>query len=87
MKYLGIAVALGLAAVIATFARYESFDPCDWLEQDMTQALGMPAVVAQARIRASFMFRGIIEPTAQECLEDWWRLKAEGLPEEEEGKT
>ncbi len=82
MRYLGIVVVLGLAAVIATFARYESFDPCEWLEQDMTRALGMPKVVAQARIRAGFMFRGIVEPTSGECLDDWWQLKAEGLPEE-----
>ncbi len=78
MKYLGIVVVLGVAAVIATFARYESLDPCDWLEQDMTRALGMPRVVAQARIRAGFMLRGIVEPPSRECLEDWWRLKAEG---------
>jgi len=78
MKYLGIIVVLGVAAVIATFARYESIDPCEWLEQDMTRALGMPSVVTQARIRAGFMLRGIVEPTSRECLEDWWRLKAEG---------
>ena len=82
MRYLGIVAVLGLAAVIATFVRYQSFDPCEWLEQDMTRALGMPPIVAQARIRAGFMFRGIVEPTAGECLDDWWRLKAEGLPDE-----
>ncbi len=84
MKYLGIVVVLGLAAGIATFARYESFDPCAWLEQDMTRALGMPPIVAEARIRASFMLRGIVEPTGRECLEDWWHLKAKGLPEQDE---
>jgi hypothetical protein len=82
MRYLGIVVVLGLAAVIATFARYESLDPCEWLEQDMTRALGMPKIVAQAQIRATFLFRGIVEPTSRECLDDWWQLKAEGLPEE-----
>jgi hypothetical protein len=40
----------------------------------------MPKVVAQARIRAGFMLRGIVEPTSRECLDDWWQLKAEGLP-------
>ncbi len=80
MRYMGIVVVLGLAAAIATFARYESFDPCDWLEHDMTRSLGMPKVVAQARIRAGFMLRGIVEPTSRECLGDWWQLKAEGLP-------
>ena len=84
MRYLGIVVVLGLAAVIATFVRYESLDPCEWLEQDMTRALGMPPIVAQARIRAEFLFRGIVEPTSRECLDDWWRLKAEGLPEAEQ---
>ncbi len=82
MRYLGIVVVLGLAAVIATFARYESLDPCEGLEQDMTRALGMPPIVAQARIRASFLFRGIVEPTSRECLDDWWRLKADGLPDD-----
>ena len=81
MKYLGILVALGLAAGIATFARYESFDPCEWLEQDMTRSLDMPRVVAQARIQAGFLLRGIVEPTSRQCLDEWWRLKAEGLPE------
>ena len=83
MKYLAIVVALGLAAGIAPFARYESFDPCEWLEQDMTRALALPRVVAQARIRAGFLFRGIVEPTSGECLDDWWRLKAGGLSEVE----
>ncbi len=83
MRYLGIAAAIVVAAAIATFARYESFDPCDWLEQDMTRALGMPPVVAQARIRATFMFRGIVEPDPYDCLDAWWHLKAEGLPEAE----
>ncbi len=84
MRYIGIAVALVAAAAIATFARYESFDPCDWLEHDMVRALGLPPVVAQARIRASFMFRGILEPDGADCLEDWRRLKAKGLPGEKE---
>ncbi len=83
MRYLGIAAALVVAAAIATFARYESFDPCDWLEHDMARSIGMPPVVAQARIRATFVLRGIVEPDTYDCLDAWWRLKAEGLPEEE----
>ncbi len=83
MRYLGIAVALVVAAAIATLARYESLDPCDWLEQDMARSLGVPPFMAQARIRATFMFRGIVEPDTYECLDAWWHLKAEGLPEEE----
>ncbi len=83
MRYLGIAAALVVVAAIATLARYESFDPCDWLEQDMTRSLGMPPVVAQARIRATFVLRGIVEPDTSDCLDAWWHLKAKGLPEEE----
>ncbi len=83
MRYLGIAAALVVAAAIATLARYESLDPCDWLEQDMARSLGVPPFMAQARIRATFMFRGIVEPDTYECLDAWWHLKAEGLPEEE----
>ena len=37
---------------------------------------------ATTQIRASFLFRGIVEPTSSQCLDDWWQLKAEGLPEE-----
>ncbi len=76
MKYLGIALALVAAAAIATFARYESFDPCHWLERDMARALGVPPFMAQARIRAAFMLRGIVEPDTGDCLEDWWQFKA-----------
>ena len=25
----------------------------------------------------------VVEPDTGDCLEDWWRLKAKGLPEEE----
>ena len=50
----------------------------------MARALGMPPIVAQARIRAGFVFQGIVEPTSRECLDEWWRLKAEGLPEAEQ---
>ncbi len=83
MRYLGIAAALVVAAAVATLARYESLDPCDWLEQDMARSLGVPPFMAQAHIRATFMFRGIVEPDTYECLDAWWHLKAEVLPEEE----
>ncbi len=82
MRILLIAAALALAAVVATFARYDTLYPCGWLQQDMARALGVPPIMAQARVRASFMFRGITEPDGYDCLADWWRLKAKGLPEE-----
>ncbi len=81
MRYIGIAAALVMAAAAATFVRYESFDPCDWLERDTARALGLPPIAAQAQIRAAFMFRGIVAPDTYDCLGDWWRLKAEGSDE------
>ena len=83
MRYLGVVLLLLAVAVGATLFRYGSLHPCDWLERDMVRALELPPIMVQARIRASFMFRGITEPDAYDCLTDWWRLKAEGkFPEE-----
>lgn len=83
MKILVVVFGLAAAAAVATYARYESLHPCAWLEQDMARALGLPLLMAQARIRASFLFRGIAEPSDYDCLTDWWRLKAEGrLPKQ-----
>ena len=39
---------------------------------------GLPPVVAQAQIRATFMVNGIVEPDAYDCLRHWWRFKADG---------
>lgn len=82
MKYVWILVGLVAAASVATLARYESFRPCDWLEQDTARALGVPSLVAQTKIRAGFMLKGITAPSAYDCLTDWWRQKANGdLPD------
>ncbi len=87
MRGLLIAVGLAAAAAAATFARYQSFHPCAWLEHDTSRALGLPPFAAEARVRASFMLRGITEPGAYDCLRDWWHLKAEGGLAEEDGDT
>ena len=77
MRYLGLALALIVAAVAATFWRYGSLNPCDWLERDTAQASGLPYLVAQARIRAEFLLDGITEPDGGQCLTAWWDLRAE----------
>ena len=77
MRWLAITVGIVVAASIATFARYESLHPCDWLQHDMASATALPAPVVQARIRAAFLLRGITTPDATECLTEWWDLKAE----------
>ena len=71
-----IALGLLLAAVVATYVRYQSLDPCDWLERDMAQRMGMPELVVRGRIRAQFLIRGIAEPGAADCLTEWWRFKS-----------
>ncbi|MEE8507122.1 MAG: hypothetical protein V3S40_12995 [Kiloniellales bacterium] len=78
MKYPWIAVALIAVAVGGTLFRYGSFHPCEWLEQDVMRTSGLPPVVAQAQIRATFMVNGIVEPDAYDCLRHWWRFKADG---------
>jgi len=78
VKYVVIALALAVAASVATYARYRSLIPCDWLESDMMRETGLPRLVAQARISAAFLLDGITEPDPGQCLRAWWELKAEG---------
>ena len=82
MRVLAIAVVLVLAATVATYVRYQSLSPCDWMEQDMADESDLPRVVIQARIAASFLLDGITDPTPVECLNAWWRYRVDGLPEE-----
>ena len=81
MKYLVIALILVAAATGATYARYRSFSPCDWMEQDLAVQTGLPLLVVQARIKADFLLQGIIDPHPGECLVEWWKVRREGLPE------
>lgn len=79
MKVLLIVVGLLAAAGAATYARYESLDPCTWLVQDAARQSGLPPLAEEARIRAGFLVRGIAEPGPYECVEAWWRLRS-GTP-------
>ncbi len=79
MKTLAILVAMVTAASAATYARYESFDPCIWMEQDLAADSGLPVVVTRARIQAEFLLRGIADPDAADCLFAWWEFRADGL--------
>lgn len=78
MKYLVLVAAAVVAAVIATLVRYESLHPCDWLEQDVAARLGVPPLVAEAKLRAEFLVSGVTEPAAGDCLTAWWDFKANG---------
>lgn len=82
-KFVALAIPVLLVmAVIATYARYESLDPCDWMVHDLADHYGLPRVVAEARIRAGFLLDGITEPDAGDCLLEWWDWRSEGIPEE-----
>lgn len=76
MKYLLLAVAAGAAAVIATLVRYQSLYPCDWLKHDTAARLGVPPLVAEAKVRAEFLVKGVTDPSAGQCLTAWWDFKA-----------
>ncbi len=71
-------VLVVLAGAGATYFRYQSLDPCDWMEQDLAAHFDLPAVVVQAKIRAEFLLQGIVEPDPRDCLFEWWRLRRDG---------
>ncbi len=83
MKVLVIVLLLILAAAAATFIKYRSFSPCDWMEHDLVEDTGFPPIAIQARIRAYFLLQGIVDPDPAECLLEWWKVRREGLPEQQ----
>ncbi len=74
-------IAVVLIASIATFVRYESFDPCDWMEQDLASQSGLPRIVVNARVQSQFLIKGIIDPGIGQCLLAWWNFRLDGLPD------
>ena len=67
---------LALAAGAATYYRYASFHPCDWMEQDLAESSGLPRLVMRGRIRGEFMLRGIADPSPSDCVLAWWDFRA-----------
>ncbi len=82
MKYALILMALAVAASAATYARYESLDPCDWMVRDMAQESELPQFIIEARVRAKFLLDGITDPSPYECLSEWWKVRAEGASQQ-----
>ncbi len=80
MKFVLIVIGLAVAATIATYARYQSLNPCDWMERDMARQTELPPLVVRARIRAAFLLQGISDPDPYDCILGWWEFRAEGLP-------
>ena len=82
MKYLVVVLGLIAIAAAATFIRYESFSPCDWIETDMIEASDQPVIVVQSRVQAHFLLNGIVSPTFGDCLLSWWEFRLDGIPGE-----
>lgn len=80
MKFVLIVIGLAVAATIATYARYQSLNPCDWMAQDLAQQTGLPPLVVRVRIRTAFLIDGITDPGPSDCLFGWWEFRTEGLP-------
>ena len=80
MKYVIVVTGLIAAALAATYARYDSLDPCVWLVRDATHQSDLPELAVEARVRAGFLVRGITKPGPYDCLSDWWRLRSENPP-------
>ena len=76
--YLGVVIVLAAAAVGATYLRYESLSPCDWLEQDMARESGLPPIVSRGQITGAFLLEGITDPTSYQCLLEWWEFRLDG---------
>lgn len=78
MRYVAVGFALVVAALVATFVRYGSVDPCEWLILDTARLRELPLIVAETRVRAAFMVRGTTQPGYTACLTAWWDLRANG---------
>lgn len=80
MKLVLVLILGIVAASTVTYARYGSFSPCDWMQQDLAQRSDLPLLVVQGRIRADFLIQGIIDPNPYDCVLAWWKFRAQGLP-------
>jgi hypothetical protein len=78
-----IIVGLLLAAAVATYVRYESLDPCDWLARDLMVESGLPRMAVDLRISAAFLLDGVTDPDTGDCLVKWWAWRRDGVPLEE----
>lgn len=81
LKSVSVVAGLLAAASVATWLRYGSLNPCDWMEQDRVERSGLPAMVVQAEIAARFLLDGITDPQPLDCLPAWWEQRAEQIPE------
>ena len=76
-----VILVLIIAGTVATYVRYGSFSPCDWMEQDLTAQSALPRIVIQGRIKAEFLIHAITDPTSYQCIQAWWELRRDGALE------
>ena len=70
-------IIVAIAATVATYFRYQTFDPCNWMAQDMARHDGLPEVVMEGKVKANFLIRGITNPSATDCVLAWWGERAD----------
>ena len=75
-SYLALLV---VAAMAATYWRYQSLDPCDWMLRDLVEESGWPEIAVETRIRGEFLLEGVTDPDPGQCLIKWWALRRDGL--------
>jgi len=73
-----VIVGIILFGVGATYHRYQSFNPCDWIERDLAVQSGMPTLIVQGQIKTWFLMDGVVKPDPYQCIKMWWRLKIDG---------
>lgn len=78
-KFLTAVLMIAILAVGATWFRFQSFDPCIWMEQELAEKSDLPRIVIKARIKAEFLLEGISEPTPPQCVVAWWRFRMDGV--------
>ena len=78
-----ISAGLLIAAAAATYVRYQSLHPCDWMEEDLAAQSDLPRVAVELQISAAFLLEGITDPGPGDCLVKWWDWRRAGLPLED----
>jgi hypothetical protein len=74
-NFLILSLLACIAATGATYYRYQSFDPCSWLEQEFADEWKAPRMIAKGRIMAEFYVRGVTDPSFSQCVSAWWHFR------------
>ena len=74
-NFVNLVLVAAVAGTAATYFRYQSFDPCIWLEQEYAENSALPRLVIKGRIKAEFFLRGNHEPTVTDCTVEWWNFR------------